>query len=138
MCWLNSLSVLWWFMDLHVKGDLWRGFRKNLHGFQPRVQGECLYFLERGLNKGWEGSCLGGHLCLEYQVVTRRIQLEPKALWVFLLPRALSWGCLGSLHLPAKQKLVMITVKYMMFYFRSLYIYICSYIWKHMFSNLNT
>lgn len=51
MCWLNSLSVLWWFMDLHAKGDLWRGFRKNLHGFQPRVQRECLYFLKRLLNK---------------------------------------------------------------------------------------
>ena len=38
-------------MDLHAKGDLWRGFRKNLHGFQPRVQREGLYFLERLLNK---------------------------------------------------------------------------------------
>lgn len=75
MCWLNSLSVLWWFMDLHAKGDLWRGFRKNLHGCQPRVQGECLYFLERLVKKHCKGGCISSHLCLEYQVTPRRIQL---------------------------------------------------------------
>lgn len=47
-------------MDLHAKGDLWSGFRENLHGFQPRVQGECLYFLKRLMNK----DCQGGH-CLQ-------------------------------------------------------------------------
>lgn len=104
---------------------------ENLHGFQLRVLGECLYFLERLLNKDSKGNCVSNHLCLEYQVTNHRIQLYPKAFWVLLIAGAVCRICLGSTT-SQQQKLVMMTAK-CIFDFEFLWIFFHIFYFLHDF-----